>query len=81
MGADVCILTSSCSFPEGQYPLFIFLSLFICFERKRERERARTGDCVHAGGEGAEREGERESQAGSTLSDMGLEPTRCEIMT
>ena len=34
--------------------------------------------------EGVETEGERESQAGSTLStepDKGLDPTNCEIVT
>ena len=41
---------------------FQFLK-FICFERERERERERTW-----AGVGAEREGRRESQEGSTLS-------------
>ena len=49
--------------------------MFIYFERKRERERA---------GEG-QREGERRSQAGSTLAraglDVGLKLTNCEIIT
>ena len=38
---------------------------------------------LRGGGEGAEREGERGSQAGSTLSEdpnAGLEPTSREIM-
>ena len=46
--------------------LLLFLSLFIYFERDRDSE----------SGRGAEREGDRESQVGSTLSmkpDAGLE--------
>ena len=41
-----------------------FLSIFIYFERERERERTSWG--------GTEREGERESQAGSKLSVQSL---------
>ena len=59
--------------------LITFLSLLIYFEAEKERKSMSTS------GEGAEREGERESQAGSTLvntePNMGLSPTNCEIMT
>ena len=49
------------------------------------RERERESECVS--GEGAEREGDTESEAGarlptvSTESNAGLESTDCEIMT
>ena len=47
--------------------------MFIYFLRERERAHA----CARVSGGGAERQGERESQAGSMLSakpDMGLDP-------
>ena len=55
-----------------------FLKVYLFILRERERKGA------HAGRGGAEREGERESQAGSTLlaqPDVGLDPTNHEILT
>ena len=57
--------------------LFIVLMLIYFWERRRQ----------NASGLGAEREGGKESEAGSRLRavstepDTGLEPTSCEIMT
>ena len=48
----------------------LFVHLFPLRERESE----------HMSGIGAAREGERESQAGSALTDVGLGPTNCEIM-
>ena len=56
-----------------------FIFYFNFFERETER--------VSMSREGAEREGDTESEAGSRLRavstepDVGLEPTNCEIMT
>ena len=61
--------------------LFNFFKCLFLFEREIERERE------IASGEGAERDGDTESEAGSRLStartepDTGLEPTNHEIVT
>ena len=63
----------------------LFLKIFfkISFLRERERERERGS----MSGGGAEREGDKESEAGSRLwavstePDLGLKLTKCEIMT
>ena len=55
----------------------LFKTMFIYFERERESKRRHRG--------GAERKGERESQAGSALSvaepNTGLAPMNYEVMT
>ena len=53
-------------------------------EGDRERRRGKERGCTHTNWGGAEREGEREFQAGSTPStepDAGLDPRNHEIMT
>ena len=63
--------------PEGNF-FFNFFSMFILFLRERGRALA---------GEGAERGGDTEYEAGfrlravSTQPEAGLKPTNCEIMT
>ena len=59
-----------------------FKSLFVFFERERERERERKP--APASRRRGSREGERESQAGSTFNvepDSGLDPMNREITT
>ena len=62
------------------YSFVVVVVVYVFILKGREHE-----ECTSEGG--AEREGDRESQAGSRLQavsmepDVGLEPTNCEIMT
>ena len=63
---------------QSYYLIFFFLSLYILRERERERENERMS------GGGAESEEKRIPSRPCTVcaeSNIGLEPTNCEIMT